>query len=123
MHRYYYNNYSNFSTFGQPFSIGGLLSAGITGALITGATATASNFRKVQAGSQTRLEALGNVAKEAVGGGLAVAAGTAVARTLFRANPLGLLTMFVVSAGVKYLYDGLTSKSEPTTAPVKSTNS
>lgn len=89
--------------------INGVVAMGVAGALVTGSVAAASEIRKVREDKADNVQALVKVGKEALGGGLAWAAGAAVAKTVFRSNILGILTMVAVSAGVKYAYDGLTS--------------
>lgn len=101
---------------------GGIVSMGVAGALVTGSVAAATELRKA-GDAESRTQAAMTVGKEALGGGIAWAAGAAVAKTLFRSNLLGILAMVAVSAGVKYAYDGLTAPKaeevEKKAAPAK----
>ncbi len=116
MHSFQYKQ--NLTGLTPASSINGVMASGVAGALITGAMAAASELRETAGNKEKRREAIGAVAKEGFGGGLAVAAGVAVGKTLFRSNILGLLAMFAVSAGVKYAYDGLTSAGKTEAEPV-----
>lgn len=86
---------------------GGIVAMGLAGAVITAVAATARGLRELKDGDATRSEVIGEVAKEALGGGLATAAGAAVAGTVFRSNALSLVAMAAVGIGVKYVYDGM----------------
>ena len=90
--------------------MGGVAAAGIVGAAITGTVAAARDIRKVKNGEKDKEEVIKAVAKEALGGGLAVAAGAAVAKTIFRTNPLGFVAMLAVGVGAKYAYDTYVSR-------------
>ena len=98
-----------------------LVSLGVAGALVNGSVAAADEIRKAREGKEDRAQAVTNVAKEAVGGGLAVAAGAAVARALFRPSLVGAVAMVAVSVGVKYAYNNLMAKAAaaPVKAPAK----
>lgn len=86
----------------------GIVSMGVAGALISATSTVARNIRDIQRGTKTRQEALNGVVKESVGTGLAVAAGAAVGKTLFRTSGAAcLLTMLAVGIGAKYAYDGM----------------
>ena len=91
---------------------GALATMGFAGAVIGGAVAAARDLRRVKDGAMTREHAVGDVVKEAVGSGLATAAGAAAAGTFFRSSALSLAAMAVVGVGTKYLFDGLFG-SEP----------
>lgn len=95
-----------------PAPINGIAAMGVAGALVTGSVAAAREFRNTQTDDETKTNALAKVGKEALGGGIAWAAGAAVAKTLFRSNILGIVAMVAVSAGVKYAYDGLLAPKE-----------
>lgn len=97
----------------------GIVAAGLTGAIITGATTAAREIRKVKSGELDRAEAMSTVTKEAIGGGLAVATGAAVGKLLFRSSLLGAITMVAVSVGVTYALDGMKNKKETVPAKVK----
>lgn len=90
---------------------GGIVAMGVAGALMTGSMAAATELRKNES-AECRAQTIMKVGKEALGGGIALAAGAAVAKTLFRSNLLGIVAMVAVSAGVKYAYDGLTAPKE-----------
>lgn len=97
----YYNNYP-ISPVAAP---GGVVAAGVAGALVVASMGAAKAIRKVRAGKKTHTEAANKIAREALGTGIAMAAGAAVAKTLFRSNALGLAAMVAVSIGAKYAYD------------------
>jgi len=86
--------------------VGAITAMGAAGAIIGGTAAAAKDLRQVKNGDMTREAAAGHILKEALGSGLATAAG-AVAGTFFRTNILGLAAMAVVGVGTKYLYDGV----------------
>ena len=90
--------------------LGGVVAAGIAGAAVTGTVAAARDLRKVKDGEKDKDEVIKTVAKEALGGGLAVAAGAAVAKAVFRTSPLGFVAMLAVGVGAKYAYDTFVSK-------------
>lgn len=92
-------------------AVGGIVAMGVAGALVTGSVAAATELRKKE-NAECRAHTAMKVGKEALGGGIAWAAGAAVAKTLFRSNVLGIVAMVAVSAGVKYAYDGLTAPKE-----------
>lgn len=92
-------------------AVGGIVAMGVAGALVTGSVAAATELRKKES-AECRSQTAMKVGKEALGGGIAWAAGAAVAKTLFRSNLLGIVAMVAVSAGVKYAYDGLTAPKE-----------
>ena len=99
-----------FNHFHTSMHLGGVAAAGVVGAAVTGAVAAARDLRKVKEGEMDKETAIKTVAKEALGGGLAVAAGAAVAKTLFRTSPLGFVAMLAVGVGAKYAYDTYVSK-------------
>lgn len=105
--------------------VGAIATMGLVGAMLGGVVTAARDMREVRAGTMTRGEVAGDVLKEAVGTGLATAAGTAAGGAFFRNGFLALGTMAVVGIGTKYLYDGLVNAaSEAKTAasaPVKAT--
>jgi hypothetical protein len=86
--------------------VGAITAMGAAGAIIGGTAAAAKDLRQVKSGEMTREAAAGHILKEAVGSGLATAAG-AVAGAFFRSSVLGLAAMAVVGVGTKYLYDGV----------------
>ncbi|MDQ7832573.1 MAG: hypothetical protein RDU30_12630 [Desulfovibrionaceae bacterium] len=86
--------------------VGAITAMGAAGAIIGGTAAAAKDLRQVKEGDMTREAAAGHILKEALGSGLATAAG-AVAGTFFRSGVLGLAAMAVVGVGTKYLYDGV----------------
>jgi hypothetical protein len=87
--------------------VGGIVAMGLAGAVITAVGATARGLRDAKDGAKTRAEVVTDVAREALGGGLATAAGAAVAGTVFRSGALSLAAMAAVGIGVKYVYDGM----------------
>lgn len=102
----------------DPPALNGVVAMGVAGALITGAVAAATAIRDAKTHPEKTGQVVSKVGKEALGGGLAWAAGAAVARTFFRSNVIGILAMVAVSTGVKYAYDGiLTPKAEPYAEP------
>ena len=101
-----HSNQSYSTTVSNTAPVGGVVAMGVAGALITGAVSAAQEIRKVKEGEEDRAQAVSRVAKESLGGGLALATGAVVAKTLFRSTGLGLIAMLAVGAGVKYAYDG-----------------
>ena len=87
-------------------SLGAVAATGLAGALVGGAVAAAKGAREIKEGKD-KSELVRVVAKEALGSGLALAAGAFVAKSLFRSTPLGFVSMLAVSIGAKYVYDGL----------------
>ena len=94
-------------------TVEGTIAAGVAGALITGSMTAAREAREKGADKEKRAEFASNVVKESVTGGLAVAVGVAVAKTLFRSNILGIIAMAAVSAGAKYAIDEFAAKKGP----------
>ena len=99
----------------------GVFAMGVAGALITATSTAARGVRDVQSGLKTRQEAVNTVVKESLGAGLAVAAGAAVGKTLFRSGPACLLTMLAVGVGAKYVYDGMVDNALRAAAPAEET--
>lgn len=99
----------------------GIVSAGVTGAVITGAGSAACEIRKVKNGEIEKSEAVSTVAKNALGGGLAVATGAAVGKLLFRSNILGAAAMVATSVGVLYALNGLKDKKQAAPAEAEKT--
>jgi hypothetical protein len=123
-----YPQYQQYQTYPQSplrtaLPTGGIVAMGLAGAVITAIGATARGLRETKAGEITRSEMIVDVAKEALGGGLATAAGAAVAGTVTRSGALSLAAMAAVGIGVKYVYDGMVGSVCQTapaeTAPVK----
>ena len=79
--------------------------AGSVGAIVGGAVAAARDAGRVSQGEMTKGEAVADVGKEAVGTGLATAAGVAVTGALGITGLLGLVSIVSVSAGAKYLWN------------------
>lgn len=104
----YYQTNAAYNPSSQP--IGGIMAAGLVGAAITGTIAAARGLREVQDGAKEPSRAVVSIAKEALGGGVALAAGAAVAKTLFHSSRLGFVAMLAVGIGAKYTYDSLTAK-------------
>lgn len=94
-------------------TVEGTVAAGVAGALITGSMAAAREARETGTSKEKRAEFARNVAKESITGGIAVAVGVTVAKTLFRSNLLGLIAMAAVSAGTKYAIDECIAKKGP----------
>lgn len=92
--------------------VAGILAAGLTGAVIMGAGSAACEIRKVKDGKVDKTDAAATVAKKSLGGGLAVAAGAAVGKLLFRSNILGATAMIATTVGVLYALNGLKGKNE-----------
>lgn len=88
-----------------PGDRGHLYAAAIAGALICGSSALAREARR----SEMKNIKPRVVIKEAVGGGILTAAGAYVGHSMFHSGPLALAVAFVVGAGAKYYYDGLTA--------------
>lgn len=117
------NQYQQYQAYPQTqtrpaLPVGGVVAMGLAGAVITAIGATARGLRDAKTGAKTRSEVIGDVAKEALGGGLATAAGAAVAGAVFRSNALSLAAMAAVGIGVKYAYDGMVG-SVCTAAPAE----
>jgi len=87
--------------------VGAVATMGLVGALLGGVVTAARDMRDVRAGTMDQGELAGDVLKEALGTGLATAAGTAAGGLFFRNGVLALATMAAVGVGTKYLYDGL----------------
>lgn len=87
--------------------VGAVATMGLVGALLGGVVTAARDMRGVRAGTMDQGELAGDVLKEALGTGLATAAGTAAGGVFFRNGVLALATMAAVGVGTKYLYDGL----------------
>ena len=100
-----YTNQAYQSLASSSSSLGGLAATGLAGAVVSGTVAAAKGMREVREGKD-RSEIVRTVARESLGGGLALAAGAFVARSLFRSTPLGFVAMLAVSIGAKYAYDG-----------------
>lgn len=108
----YTQNYPS-ANYAYASPLNGALAMGIAGALITGSVAAASEFRKVKEAQTSQADALAAVGKEALGGGVAWAAGAVVGNTLFRSNVLSIITTTAVAAGVKYAIDGFAASRQP----------
>ena len=104
------------SGYNQVSPLNGALAMGLAGALISGSVAAAGEFRKVKENHEARKDAVTVVGREALGGGIAWAAGSVVAKTLFRSNVLSIVAATAVAAGVKYAYDGFVSPQDKAVA-------
>ncbi len=94
--------------------MGAVTTMGIVGAVLGGISAAARGIRASQAKDVNRTQIVGEVLKESVGAGLAVAAGTAAAGAISRNSAVSFAAMAVVGIGTKYLYDGLVSSGKST---------
>ena len=101
----------NFGAESPSIPVSGILAAGMVGAAITATLVAARELREVKQENKDNVEALGNIAKESLGGGIAVAAGAAVAKTFFRSSTLGFAAMLAVGIGTKYAYDAVIAKA------------
>jgi hypothetical protein len=125
---YLYQNNQNYPTQSRltNLPVGAIATMGLVGAMLGGVVTAARDMRDVRTGAMTRNEVVGDVLKEAVGTGLATAAGTAAAGAFFRNGALALATMAAVGIGTKYLYDGVVNAARESksaaTAPVKATS-
>lgn len=79
--------------------------AGSVGAVVGGSVAAAKDFKRVSNGEMTKGEAAADIGKEAVGTGLATAAGVAVTGLFGLTGLIGIASIVGVSAGAKYVWN------------------
>lgn len=79
--------------------------SGALGAVVGGTVATAKDMKRVKEGEMTKTEAAADIGKEAVGTGLATAAGVAVTGLFGIGGLLGIVSIVGVASGTKYLWD------------------
>jgi type IV secretory pathway TrbL component len=90
------------------------------GAVVGGAVSAAKQAKDVKEGKITKEEAAKKTAKDAAGAGAATAVGVAAASLLRLGGVFGILTVFAVAAGTKYLLDSSVEKACKAKEPVKS---
>ncbi len=84
---------------------GASLIGAAAGAVVGGAVSAAKQAQDVKEGKITKEEAAKRTAKDAAGAGAATAVGVAAVSLLRLGGVFGILTVFAVAAGTKYLLD------------------
>ena len=89
---------------------GASLVGGVAGAVIGGAVSAANQLKDVKEGKVTKEEAAKKAAVESASTGVSTAVGVAAAGLLRLGGVFGILTVFAVAAGTKYLIDSSAEK-------------
>ncbi|KIX15460.1 magnetosome protein MamC [Dethiosulfatarculus sandiegensis] len=120
----YYVNDPYYQNRSVSYPAQGAVSLGGVGAVIGAVGAAAAVIPQVNNSEITKSQAAVHVAKEAAGTGLATAAAGVVMRTVGLGGFTGLVGMFAVATGVKYLWNRTVDgqvKAQPEKAESKTT--